>query len=309
MIKVLVTGATGFIGRYVCQKLTQNGYKVIRVVRPRSRFEESEGQEALHIDLCEPGSLECAIKDKPDTVVHLAAVVPLSFAGAEATKAAHVNRRIDKNVFLACRALGTGVVYASGTSVYGLGNSEVKSESSSVRPIGPYAAGKLAGEQMGERILFQLGLPFTVLRINAPYGPGQRAKTVLNLFIERAINGLPLFYHGTGSRQQDFTYIEDVADAVIKAVIQGRSGIYNISGGHPISMRQLAEIVVRCVPECTSCVGPSGEEDPQEGATAMYSIKQAMTDLGWQPQVSLESGIRAWVWTRLEESHENWASV
>ncbi len=307
-MNVLVTGAGGFIGRYVCQELTQKGHKVVSILRPRGQFQNSESQETLRIDLCEPRALERAIKDKPDRLVHLAAVIPPSFAGDEAMKAAGVNRRIDKNVFFACRAWAIGTVYASGVSVYGLGDGQVKSESSHVHPIGPYVAGKLAGEQIGERMLLEEGLPFTVLRISAPYGPGQRAKTVLSLFIERAIKGLPLSYHGTGSREQDFTHIEDVADAVVKAAAQGPRGVYNISAGCPISMKQLAELVARCVPEYASTIGSSGEEDPQEAATAIYSIKNAAAELGWQPQVPLESGIQAWVGARLRESHEDQVS-
>jgi UDP-glucose 4-epimerase len=303
-VKVLVTGAGGFIGQYVCRKLAAEGYQLTRVIRPGSRLEAAR-HNILSVDLCEAALLDSMVKDIPDAVVHLAAITPPSFDGVEALRAAEANRKIDKNVFRACNVWGVSAVYASGASVYGVGNGEAKSESSPVSPIGPYVAGKLEGEQIGQKLLSEQGLPLTILRISAPYGPDQRVRTVLNLFIERAINGLPLLYHGTGSRQQVFTYVEDVANAVLTAVQRRRNGIYNIAGGHSISMKELALLVVRCTPGSTNLVAPSGKEDPQEGATVMYTTAKAKAELGWQPQVTLESGIRTWIDARLKETGEN----
>jgi UDP-glucose 4-epimerase len=294
-MRVLVTGACGFIGSRVCERLARDGHEVVRIVRPRrGRSSSPGGGPDLGLDLLRPGSLQSALKDAPDVVAHLAAVIPSSFVGPEAERAAQANRRMDENVFQACEALGVGAVYASSSSVYGLGGTEVRSETSPTFPVGPYAAAKLRAERTGERMLARRGLPFTALRINAPYGPGQRTRTVIRLFIERGLKGLPLLYHGTGSRQQDFTHVDDVADAVCRACRAGRGGLYNISSGSPVTMRRLAELVVRCLPGCASRVGPSGEEDAQEGAGASYSIERAARLLGWQPRVSLEDGIRDW---------------
>jgi UDP-glucose 4-epimerase len=306
-MRILLTGAGGFIGLHVSRKLVEAGQYVIRIVRPGGRSEKSVCQETIQVQLEELNGIPRAFKGKVDILVHLAAVVPSSFNGTEAIAAAKINKRIDENVFLACKELGIGAVYASGSSVYGLGTGQLMSELSPCSPIGPYAAAKLVGEQKGEQTLTPEGLPFTALRINAPYGPEQRAQTVLNLFLQRALKGLPLLYHGTGSRQQDFTHVDDVADAVLRAVINGESGIYNISGGHPIGMKQLAELVVRCT-ESASYVGPSGEPDLQEGATALYDIERAINELHWRPQVPLESGIRNWA-DRLKNQHENRTSI
>lgn len=313
-MRVLLTGASGFIGRCVWRKLTESGFQVWAVVRRDGRTSESGFRSCadghvVAVDLCEPKALERALPVQPDLVVHLAASIPGSFLGADATKAAAVNRIIDENVYMACKAFGVGAVYASSTSVYGLGDGTVKSEASAVRPIGPYAVGKLASERLGEELLARSDLPFTVLRINAPYGPGQRSRTVLRLFIERAIEGTSLRYHGTGSRAQDFTFIEDVGDAMVSAVKLNQAGIYNISAGQPISMRDLARLVIRCVPNCRSTIEASGENDPQEASTARFSIEKARSQLAWCPRVSLESGIRALVNRLVDTQREDRASI
>ena len=291
MMKVLVSGAAGFIGKYTVRSLLREGHSVLALVRTGSIVEKIQGVEVLSLDLCEPRGIEKAVRGKPDVLVHLAAAIPLSHTGAGASEAAELNQRIDENVFCSCVALKTGVVYASSTSVYGTGVGEMKTEDGRTNPAGPYAVSKLRSEEVGARLFQENGLPFAALRINAPYGLGQRTKTVMTIFIERALKGLPLAYHGTGARQQDFTYAEDVASAFVAAARKGSSGVYNISGGHPISMKELAELVVASVGS-QSVIAASAQADPQEGATALYSIEKARRELEWQPRVSLPDGIR-----------------
>jgi UDP-glucose 4-epimerase len=291
-VKVLVTGAGGFIGRCVSGKMEEEGHQVIRVLRPAGNPAASDRASVLELDLTEPGIIPRSLNDRIDVVVHLAAMIPSGFDSSDATEAAALNRRIDGNVFNASRDLNAAVVYASSSSVYGLGDGEVKTETSPTAPLSPYALAKLDSEKMGEQLFLERGLPFTILRINAPYGALQRTRTVMKVFIERALQDLPIHYHGSGSRQQDFTYVEDVASAISKAARVAVGGLYNISGGCPISMRALAELVVSCLPGCKSRVETSGENDPQEGATALYSIQRAKECFGWESQVPLETGIK-----------------
>lgn len=316
MMRVLVTGAAGFIGRRVCHKPAEQGHSVLRVVRTETRVgsadaETTSAHHTLTIDLLEAGALERAMTSvpRPDVIVHLAAVLPPAFTGPAAEHAAELNAQLDLNVFRVARTLGLAVVYSSGSSVYGLGRGDLKSETTPPNPVGPYVAGKLAGEHLGQGVLLKHGIPFTVLRISAPYGPGQRTRTVLRIFLERALQGFPLLYHGTGCREQDFTHVDDVDDAVVCAALRQRSGVYNISGGEPITMKRLAELVIRCVPNSTSTVAPSGQDDPQDGATARYSITRAFAELEWRPRIALARGIRAWAENLLAVSDENRSTV
>jgi nucleoside-diphosphate-sugar epimerase len=165
-------------------------------------------------DLKGSGWIKAAQRTRPDIIVHLAAESPNSFYGDEARRLAESNSQIDYNVFKFCTETGTGLIYASGTSVYGFEDGRIKRESGDIDPVGPYVEQKAESERVGLELFPLRGLQFAALRICAPYGPGQNARTVLNIFIERALNGMPLLYHGTGSRQQDYSYISDIATVV-----------------------------------------------------------------------------------------------
>jgi UDP-glucose 4-epimerase len=303
LMRVLVTGAGGFIAESTCAFLSQKSHEVIPLLRsaPKAGVLKEEYNTVVVCDLSKSSSLEAARQSKPDFVVHLAAVLPISFYGKGVQRIANINRKIDENLLHFCRNIGAGALYASTASVYGPGDGEEKKESSASNPLGDYAEEKLYGEQLGKEILGAEGLQFTALRINAPYGPGQRTRTVLNIFVEKAIEGSPLLYHGSGTRQQDFTYVVDIAEAISLAIERGKSGVFNISGGRPVTMKQLGDLVVRSVNGCQSMIQPSGEEDSQEGSTALFSIEKAKRELGWVPRTSLESGINKCVLHRMAE--------
>lgn len=300
-MKILVTGAGGFIGKNTCIFLAQRGHKVIPLLRSASQAEvfKHHYPTVLVADLLEPDALKAAVQTKPDMVMHLAAMLPTSFNGKQTKRIADMNKKIDENVFHFCKSMIVGAIYASGASVYGLGDGEIKTETSTCNPIGHYIAEKLYGEKIGKDILRSERLQFTSLRINAPYGPNQKTRTVMNVFIERAIKGLPLLYHGFGTRQQDFTYVDDIAEAISLAIEKEKSGVFNISGERPITMKELAEVVVRSVNGCQSSIQSTSAEDYQEGTKALFSIEKAKKELDWIPKTSLESGIKKCVLFKL----------
>jgi UDP-glucose 4-epimerase len=302
-MRILVSGANGFIGTNTCSYLAGKANTIIPVIRSHkeAEFFASFYPEVVVADLMLYGSLKETKSLKPDVVVHLAAEKPEWFGGKDARNVAEANAKIDRNVLGFCRDTGIGLIYASGTSVYGLEHDHLMTESDPIDPIGPYVEQKAESERLSKEVLSLHGLPFTSLRICAPYGPGQRAKTVLKIFIERAIEGSPLLYHGSGTRQQDFTYVEDIAKAISLAVEKGKSGVFNISGGEPVTMKHLAELVVHSVNGCQSVIQTSGEEDPQEGSTALFSVEKAKRELGWVPRTSLASGIKKCVLYEMAE--------
>ena len=256
--------------------------------------QEGRPPDAVSLDLSDPKAVDEIVALRPDAIVHFAAGVPAQHLGPEAERVAEVNRRIDFSVLRVSKRLRARMIYASSVSVYGKPSDVAVDEQSATNPSGPYAWEKLETEAEGEELFEEERAGFIGLRIAAPYGPGQNKRTVLRIFVENALQGLPLLYHGSGSRQQDFIHSRDVAESVICALERGSHGIYNVASGNPIEMKRLAELVVSCVPRSRSEVASSGQPDPQEGAKAGYCIEKIQTELGWTPQVTLAEGISAW---------------
>lgn len=293
---VWVTGAGGFLGAAVCRRLVGAGYAVRPLLRGADRGERLTPLSgallpALHGDLDEQPEAVLASRPEPAMIVHLAASIPTTAEPADAEASAAANRRIDDNVFGAARSAGAGVVFASSGSVYGSGSGRTFLEAGPVSPELPYAAAKLRSEEAGARAL--AGLPFVALRISAPYGPGQTVATVVHTFLQRALRGEELHFHGSGSRMQDFVFVDDVADAVARCVDRRPRAVLNIAAGRAVSMRELAATVAQAVGEPVA-VRPSGRPDPQEGRTADYSIAAAAELIDWRPRTSLRVGLRRW---------------
>lgn len=290
--KVIVTGADGFIGSYALNALYEEGYSVTAVHKKLGSHDKNSQWDIMEVNLLKDNADEHLAAINPAVIVHCAAILPKQFQGEEVEQITKANLAIDLRIINFCFNKVCRLIYISGTSVYGMGNNSILSEESKVNPIGPYVAGKFESEML---ILDKLNYNPVILRISAPYGPRQRSKTVLRVFIEQAIANLDLMYYGTGDREQDFTSIYDVAKAIVCAVSNKNiHGIFNIASGKPISMRNLAELVIRTIPGTKSKVIAPGQPDPQENYRARFDISKAKKILGWQPTVSLEEGIRHW---------------
>jgi len=291
-LKILVTGASGLVGSHAVKALCENGYPVTVLYRKLDQRNTKYPWDTIQGDLLDKDILRRLGSVEFDLVVHCAAVLPNQFYGDQAEQAAQANSLMDERIISLCLNGSRSLVYMSSTSVYGVGTGSVLTEKHDISPMGPYAAAKVESEK---KILNQLSGHSTILRLSSPYGPGQRTRTVLQLFTERALHNLDLMYHGTGQRQQDFIAANDVGSAIVSAISNANTnGIFNIASGNPISMRNLAELVVRAIPGTRSRVIPSGQPDPQDNYRAAFDISKARRTLGWYPTVPLDEGIRRW---------------
>jgi nucleoside-diphosphate-sugar epimerase len=285
---ILVTGAGGFLGSYIVKGLREEGVSVIGLYHRNV----SNNNRKIQGDLLSSSTLEMLKKLNIHCVVHCAALIPKKFIGEEAEDAARKNLSMDENVIALCERMGMSLIFLSSSSVYGLDFTTIRRENSSTCPEGPYAEAKLLSEKAAIKTL---GInKVNILRLSAPYGPGQKADTVLKTFLERAISNENLFYYGTGSRTQDFTFVADVAQGVICCIYKRQGGIFNIAGRNPVSMKELAKIIVRNTPGCKSNILPAGVPDAQENYRANFGISKAERELGWRPKIKLENGIRQW---------------
>jgi UDP-glucose 4-epimerase len=288
--RVLVTGAGGMLGGAIARRLSAAGLDVAATRRRPGA--EMDGVRWITTDLARAGAL--ADRGPFDAVVHAAAQIPRSHA--ESSSDAAVNREMDECVLEAARSWEAAVVYISSAAVYGAPTPPHGGigEDQPLNPPGPYAEEKARAEEDGRRQAEATGRPFTALRVNAPYAPGQRSDTVLRKFVERASRGEPLLYWGSGAREQSFIHADDVAGAC-EAALAGDGGIFNITDSRVVTMRELGEIVARASGLPTSAVQPAGQPDPGEELRVGYSIERARELLGWQPMIPLEQGVAQWI--------------
>jgi UDP-glucose 4-epimerase len=296
MTRVLVTGGQGLLGGAVARCLQAAGNEVVATCRSvTSTADGMEWRQAVDWFPAELTRVDVLAGLEPcDAVIHTAAMLPRTLDGSEAE--ATNNRRIDEAVFKAAGRWGANLVYASSVAVYegivppagGL------TEDQPLQPAGPYAAEKAWAEEVGQAQARATGHPFTALRISAPYGPRQRATTVLRIFVERASRSEPLLYWGHGARQQDFIHADDVARAFV-AALGHPGGTFNVSSGASVTMRELAEIVASAAGLSPSAVQAAGRPDPGEEARVAYRIDRAREVLGWEPAIALPDGVGAWL--------------
>lgn len=284
--RVLVTGASGLIGAEVASVLAAGGYGTVALAHTKRGPATVTN---MNVDLADASARETLRSQLPlSAVAHCAAVIPPSLTGVAAEHAAQVNERIDSCIIEFCHAHGIRLVYCSSVAVYGDVAGALLDETSPTNPTSPYAIGKLRSELEVRRHVRS----YAILRICAPYGPAQRQRTVLRIFLEQALAGEDLKYFGSGLRQQDFLHAHDAALAV-RCAIEHRdvNGIFNVCGGAPISMRALAQLILRETASPRSA-SASGSPDPQEDYRARFSTTLAASTLGWQPTISLAEGVR-----------------
>jgi len=224
----------------------------------------------------------------PDYIIHCAARIP-SHTIPDDEQIYNYNWNIDKNVFSCVKEIDCKLIYISSTAVYNEFGNEIKlTETSRTGNSSFYAKQKIEAEQYISSYLPKSW----VLRINAPYGAIGRAKTVINLFVESALQNIDLYLYGTGNRKQDFTHIFDIAFLIRTLILNNNIffGIYNISAGNPISMKELSQMVIR-ITKSKSNILYKPQSDPQENYKAMFCTKKAVKFIKWHPSIYIEHGI------------------
>lgn len=284
---VLITGASGLVGQHITQRLSSD--KNISVIaQARSYTLKLDNGSCIQLGLEEPGAEDILVGLRPDAIIHCAALIPT--ATISANVAAEVNRGIDRVVCGVADRCGAPIVFVSSVSVYENAKLPWK-EIAEVHPDNSYAKQKKATEMC----IAALNCHNTSMRISSPYGGKQSAeRNVLYKFIHAAIQGLPLEIYGTGVRQQDFIYADDVADAVFSIIannLTGKNvgGIYNIASGSAVSMRELAELIIH-IAGCGEIIHTT-DINEQEGFPPRIDISKAKTILEWQPHTSLALGL------------------
>lgn len=288
-MKVLVTGASGFLGGVVAADLLACGVDVIPLGGPRSGRQLAPAT-ILGLDLSNRDDFQqLDALGRVDAVVHCAAVLP---GGMSEPGVLLENQRMTHNLLeWAIRADAGHFVLASTCRIYGV-QSTACSEDAPLCPPDLYAVGKAACELMSSAMLVPHAIPCCSLRVSAPYGPRAKAKTVVHRFLHDAAAGQPLVLSGTGSRSQDFVFESDVADAFRLAIAARATGRYNLSGNQAVSSRALALAALELFGRDPASHLVFSGTDAQENYRGRFPTDAALADFGFSPRVSLKEGLR-----------------
>jgi nucleoside-diphosphate-sugar epimerase len=275
--RILITGATGIVGRAVAAAFAHDGWSVYRTVHRPSRL----ALDAQIVDLAAEDDLTRRIAERPDAIVHLAAAVPHSKDYPDSPDSAALTRRMDANVLKAAKAWNCLLVYASSCGLYCRDEPDAKTETAPIKDWGsPYFAAKAAGEAACADYDNA-----AVLRISGPIGPGLRAGVVMARFIANARDNKPITLWGSGGREQDFVDARDLARLCLTAVKQRARGTFNAASGRTATMRELADTVIARVG--AGKVIFADQPDPNENIFARYDVGKAARELNWRPTHSL----------------------
>ena len=303
-MRVLLTGAAGFIASRTAMLLLERGDEVVGVdnLHPaaielkRHRLEGLKRQDAftfVEADVADPESLAAAVPDGDfDAVVNLAARAGVR-ASVE-TPRPYVDTNVigTLNLLELCRERGIGkFVLASTSSLYGKGAPvPFREDQDTNRPVSPYAATKKAAEALAYTWHALHGLDVSVLRYFTVYGPAGRPDMATLPFVQRIREGRPITVYGDGSMSRDFTYVDDTARGTVAALRPLGHAVINLGGDSPHTVRELVETIERHVGRKAEIVYETAHAADVD--RTMACIDRAAELLDWRPEVGLDEGIR-----------------
>jgi nucleoside-diphosphate-sugar epimerase len=303
-MKALVTGAAGFIGSHLCESLLAHGDDVHGVdamtdfydpwrkeqnVRPLldwDRFTFSR-EDLLTAPVDE-------LLDGADVVYHLAGQ-----PGVRPSWGEEFRLYVERNVLVTQRILEAArheplwkLVYASSSSVYGNAESLPTGEHLRPQPVSPYGVTKLAAEHLCELYRENFGVPTVSLRFFTVYGPRQRPDMAFKRLVEAALTGHSFLLYGDGEQTRDFTYVDDVVQALRQAALSPWCGVANLGGGSRVSMNEVVALVSTLARPVDLVRLPTAQGDVRHTAADTTTARNAF---GYQPRTSVAQGLAAMV--------------
>lgn len=314
-LPVLVTGAGGFIGSRLVQRLAGQGARVRAFVRYNSRADfgllkqlpaHTLAQlEIIAGDLRDAHALALAAEGV-ELVFHLGALISIPYSYLHPDEVVESNILGTLNVLQACRTHGCRLVHTSTSEVYGSALTVPITEAHPLQGQSPYSASKIGADKLVESFYRAYGVQALTVRPFNTYGPGQSARAVIPTIITQALTQ-DVINLGNLEAKRDFTYLDDTVDGFIKAAeaegVQGET--FNLGTGTEISIGELAQQVVELVGRPVQIVVDAERLRPEasEVTRLLSDNSKARQLLGWQPQTSLSDGLAqtiAWIADHLD---------
>jgi UDP-glucuronate 4-epimerase len=326
-MRIVVTGAAGFIGSHTCESLVARGHDVTGVDSFDAYLYPSEVKRRnatvlarlpadrfrlVEADVSDPAAVTKVIARDIDVVCHLAALAGVRPSLAEPLRYMRTNVEGTCAVLEAMRVADrTRLVFASSSSVYGARPgadlrtvAAFREDEPCLTPASPYAATKRMGELLCSSYRDLFGIGVSALRFFTVYGPRQRPDMAIHKFCRAISEGKTISLFGNGESRRDYTFITDIVAgtvAAIERVQPGAFAIYNLGGTVTVSLRALVATIEQIV-------GKPAEIDwqpdqPGDVPVTYADVSRARADLGYEPTTRLQEGVELfWAWFRGEIS-------
>jgi len=302
--KVLVTGAGGFIGSHLVERLVEAGASVRAFVRYNSRADpgllrmaspETVSQlELVGGDLRDLDAIRKAVEGR-DFVFHLGALISIPYSYLHPVEVAESNLMGTLNVLMACRDLGVQrLIHTSTSEVYGTALTAMIDETHPLQGQSPYSASKIGADKLAESFYCAYELPVVTVRPFNTYGPRQSARAVIPTIITQAI-ARNTIYLGSTNTIRDFTYVDDTVNGFLCAAMAKdvEGSTFNLGTGDEISIGDLSERIIQKVGTQVKVEVDATRFRPQKSEVRrlLSDNSLARERLGWKPTVSLDDGL------------------
>ncbi len=315
-MKAFVTGAAGFIGSHLCERLLSQGWEVVgldnfdpfydRTIKEDNLLtaKQSEAFTFVEGDIRDAACMSRICKDGSiDMIVHLAARAGVRPSIQDPLGYADININGTLSLLETARHYSIRkFIFASSSSVYGNHQKVPFSEADNVDyPVSPYAATKKAGELICHTYSYLYGMDITCLRFFTVYGPRQRPDLAIHKFTRLIEDGQPIPVFGDGSMTRDFTYIDDIIDGVTASMLRCKGyHIYNLGESRPIRLDRLIEAIEKTMGQ--KAILNHLPEQPGDVRQTYADVSRAAREIGYQPKTEFEEGLARFVrWFRETE--------
>jgi nucleoside-diphosphate-sugar epimerase len=313
-MRAVVTGAAGFIGSHLSERLLREGYDVVGIdaltdyydvwrkeanlAAVHATAEAADRSFTFHAEDLNTAPLKERL-DGADHVFHLAGQPGVRKSwGADFGIYTRANVEATQALLEAARAVSdtTGgrpttlkkLVYASSSSVYGDAETYPTAETLRPQPISPYGVTKLAAEHLCELYRKNFGVPTASMRFFTVYGPRQRPDMAFRRLVMAAVRGTEFQLFGDGEQTRDFTFVADIVAGLLGAATTDFTGVANIGGAHRVSMNHVLEVLAEVGAPVSPVRGPG---QPGDVRNTGADISVARSGFGYDPRVSLAEGL------------------